>query len=139
GHDASPVLEPVGSLTTYLAGSDQETLLFNTVRLISYCGVFRGNYCLMETDFTGAVLTGAKFHKAICQGTLFCAVNLAEVTGLDKIRHEGPSHITTDSLTLSSGSIPERFLQQCGLTPWEIISARMYDPSLTPRDIEELQ
>src|SRR5208337_4106793 len=46
GHDASPVLEPVGSLTTYLAGSDQETLLFNTVRLISYCGVFRGNYCL---------------------------------------------------------------------------------------------
>src|SRR5208283_1051743 len=46
GHDASPVLEPVGSLTTYLAGSDQETLLFNTVRLISYCGVFRGNYCI---------------------------------------------------------------------------------------------
>src|SRR5208337_1239061 len=47
GHDASPVLEPVGSLTTYLAGSDQETLLFNMVRLISYCGVFRGNYCLI--------------------------------------------------------------------------------------------
>src|SRR5208337_1813751 len=44
GHDASPVLEPVGSLTTYLADSDQETLLFNTARLISYCGVFRGNY-----------------------------------------------------------------------------------------------
>src|SRR5208337_3780542 len=48
GHDASPVLEPVGSLTTYLAGSDQETLLFNTVRLISYCGVFCGNYWIGE-------------------------------------------------------------------------------------------
>jgi|GEM_PF-378698 len=94
---------------------------------------------LMETDFTGAELTGAKFHKAICQGTLFCAVNLAEVTGLNKIHHEGPSHITTDSLAFSSGRIPGRFLQQCGLAPWEIISARMYDSSLTPRDIEELQ
>src|SRR5271157_5465369 len=50
GHDASPVLEPVGSLTTYLAGSDQETLLFNTVRVISYCGVFRGNYWLVRED-----------------------------------------------------------------------------------------
>ena len=30
-----------------LASSDQETLLFNTVRLFSYCTVFRGNYCLM--------------------------------------------------------------------------------------------
>src|SRR5271157_4027761 len=53
GHDASPVLEPVGSLTTYLAGSDQETLLFNTVCLISYCGVFRGNYWVNETGLLG--------------------------------------------------------------------------------------
>jgi len=30
----------------HLAGSDQETLLFNTVRPLSSCGVFRGNYCL---------------------------------------------------------------------------------------------
>ena len=30
----------------HLAGSDQETLLFNTVRPLSCCGVFRGNYCL---------------------------------------------------------------------------------------------
>ena len=43
GHDASPVLEP-GS--HYLASSDQETLLFNTVRPLSCCTVFRGNYCL---------------------------------------------------------------------------------------------
>ena len=41
GHDASPVLEP-GS--HYLASSDQETLLFNTVRPLSCCTVFRGNY-----------------------------------------------------------------------------------------------
>ena len=30
----------------HLASSDQETLLFNTVRLLSCCGIFRGNYCL---------------------------------------------------------------------------------------------
>ena len=32
----------------HLASSDQETLLFNTVRLLSCCGVFRGNYCLAD-------------------------------------------------------------------------------------------
>jgi len=30
----------------HLAGSDQETLLFNTVHPLSCCTVFRGNYCL---------------------------------------------------------------------------------------------
>ena len=38
------------SVCPHLASSDQETLLFNTVRLLSCCGVFRGNYWL------GAVL-----------------------------------------------------------------------------------
>src|SRR5208283_3148764 len=33
---------------THLASSDQETLLFNTVRLLSCCGVFPGNYCLKD-------------------------------------------------------------------------------------------
>ena len=41
GHDASPVLKPE---SYHLAGSAQETLLFNTVRPLSCCGVFRGNY-----------------------------------------------------------------------------------------------
>ena len=31
----------------HLASSDQKTLLFNTVRLLSCCGVFRGNYWLL--------------------------------------------------------------------------------------------
>ena len=35
-----------GWVCPHLASSDQETLLFNTVRLFSYCTVFRGNYCL---------------------------------------------------------------------------------------------
>jgi hypothetical protein len=47
GHDASPVLDPG---TYYLAGSDQETLLFNTVHRISCCTVFRGNYCLKTEE-----------------------------------------------------------------------------------------
>ena len=52
GHDASPVSGPVGSATTYLAGSDQETLLFNTVRPLSCCGVFRGNHWIMGVTYS---------------------------------------------------------------------------------------
>jgi hypothetical protein len=37
----------------HLASSDQETLLFNTVRLLSCCGVFRGNYCVAAKAWVG--------------------------------------------------------------------------------------
>ena len=37
----------------HLADSDQETLLFNTVRLLSCCGVFRGNYWIEVFDVLG--------------------------------------------------------------------------------------
>jgi hypothetical protein len=30
-------------------------------------------------------------------------------------------------------------LQGCGLAPWEILNARLYDPNLTPHEISELQ
>src|SRR5208337_4024276 len=38
----------------HLAGSDQETLLFNTVRPLSCCGVFRGNYWLSPEGILSA-------------------------------------------------------------------------------------
>lgn len=53
--------------------------------------------------------------------------------------HFGPSHVSTDTLVKSKGAIPDVFLQGCGLQEWEILQAKMYDPTLTPNDIAELQ
>src|SRR5262249_13556325 len=61
------------------------------------------------------------------------------VTGLETVRHEGPSTIGTDTLFRSKGNIPEAFLRGCGLTPWEVLAANLYRPDLTPPGVAELQ
>src|SRR5208337_1953298 len=48
----------------HLAGSDQETLLSNTVRPLSCCGVFRGNYCL-EAANVALFFANASWYESI--------------------------------------------------------------------------
>ncbi len=44
-----------------------------------------------------------------------------------------------DTLSRSLGRIPEDFLRGCGLTAWEILTARLYDPTLAAARAGELQ
>jgi hypothetical protein len=53
-------------------------------------------------------------------------VDLAEVDGLEKVQHLGPSSVGVDTLFRSNGKIPEPFLRWCGV-PDELIT---YLPSL---------
>src|SRR5208337_166132 len=66
------------------------------------------------------------------------SLDLSEVQGLSSVQHDGPSSIGSDTLVLSKGRIPDTFLQGCGLAPWEVLSARLYDPNLTPHEVSEL-
>ena len=61
------------------------------------------------------------------------------VASLDSVTHVGPSTLGIDTLARSRGKIPEAFLRGCGLAPWEVLSARFYDPALTPPIFAELQ
>jgi uncharacterized protein YjbI with pentapeptide repeats len=87
----------------------------------------------------GAKLYGATLTGASCYGTSFADVDLSEVKGLDLVNHRGPSPISTSTLVRSWGKIPEAFLRGCGLTPWEVLSASLYDPDLTPARLKEIQ
>jgi len=87
----------------------------------------------------GAELYGATLTGASCYGTIFADVDLSEVVGLDLVNHRGPSPISTSTLARSRGKIPEAFLRLCGLTPWEVLSAGLYDPALTPSQAADLQ
>jgi uncharacterized protein YjbI with pentapeptide repeats len=94
---------------------------------------------LSKANLDRAVLSGADVSRAICVSTSFGNVDLSEANGLDFVEHEGPSTIGIDTLFLSKGKIREAFLRGCGLTPWEILSANLYRPELTPAGLSDLQ
>jgi uncharacterized protein YjbI with pentapeptide repeats len=101
-------------------------------------GAKLGGASLWRAVLYGANLTGADLSRASCEGTDFSDVDLSEIEGLDSIRHGGPSPVSTSTLALSKGKIPEAFLRGCGLSPWEVLSARLYDPGLTPPQVNDL-
>jgi TIR domain/Pentapeptide repeats (8 copies) len=75
---------------------------------------------LSEADLRGAHLSGANVIEAIlagalCRHTVLADVDLSQVTGLDSIKHLGPSTIGIDTLFRSKGNIPEAFLRGCGV------------------------
>jgi uncharacterized protein YjbI with pentapeptide repeats len=91
---------------------------------------------LMEADFSGADLREADLSDAEIGWTVFGDVDLSSVKGLVAVQHIGPSSVGLDTIRESKGHIPEKFLRGCGMSPWEIEVARLYDPSLTPTDIK---
>jgi len=71
-------------------------------------------------NFRGAKLDGVNFSGARINGTSFTDVNLSEARGLETVRHDGPSHVSIDTVYQSQGKIPEVFLRGCGV-PEEFI------------------
>ena len=90
------------------------------------------------TDFAGATMDGAVLQGAHCQATIWSEVDLSKVEGLDALEHLGPSTIGVETLRMSSGKLPEAFLRGCGLSDWEIEAARLYDPSLSNEQINDI-
>jgi hypothetical protein len=91
------------------------------------------------TDLTGAYLYADKLHGANMRAarigyTVFVAMDLRGVQGLDTIRHDGPSSIGIDTLYRSQGDIPEIFLRGCGVPDSMIEYARSLVAAERPFD-----
>jgi uncharacterized protein YjbI with pentapeptide repeats len=69
---------------------------------------------LRLTNLTHATLTDGNLDGASLGDTLLCDVDLRGATGLDDVRHRGPSSIDHRTL-VQSGSLPLPFLRGCGL------------------------
>jgi hypothetical protein len=80
---------------------------------------------LSVANLSGADLSGADLSAARCGWTLFVNVDLSRATGLDSVRHEGPSTVGIDTLFASDGKVPEWFLHACGV-PEELIGYLPY-------------
>ncbi len=104
---------------------------------------------LRDADLTGANLRGANltdtrlegaiFTNGRVGGTVFADLDLRQAKGLETLHHGSPSTVGTDTLSRSVGKIPDIFLRGCGLTAWEILAAKEYDPSLSRAEREDLQ
>lgn len=103
---------------------------------------------LLEADLTGAELnesnlnranlTKANLSSATIEHTNFGINDLREAVGLEKVIHHGPSIISTHTIQLSLGNIPDAFLRGCGLSDWEIEEAKLYNPDLSNEEINKI-
>jgi uncharacterized protein YjbI with pentapeptide repeats len=91
---------------------------------------------LTEANLSGADLTGATLTMAYLE-TVFGDTNLTAVQGLETCYHSGPS--TLDLRTLAkSGPLPWDVLWRCGLNDWQIEATKLYQPDLTPAQINDI-
>ncbi len=98
------------------------------------CGAALGG-----TNFGSATLHLSEFTGATMSSTALGGLDLTDVRGLESIVHLGPSHVATDTLAESRGRVPAKFLRGCGLQPWEIEAAKIYDPELTALQVADIQ
>ena len=94
---------------------------------------------LRRTDLSGVNLSRANVSYSKTSFTSFGDVDLSSCLGLETIVHLSPSRISTSTLEQSKGQIPVEFLRGCGLSDWEIESAKLYNPELSNQEISELQ
>jgi uncharacterized protein YjbI with pentapeptide repeats len=85
------------------------------LRWATLCGADLRRSDLGWANLSDADLTGANIRGAICRRTIFVRINMSEVRGLDSVKHEGPSTISTDTLFFSRGGLHKAFLRGCGL------------------------
>jgi len=96
---------------------------------------------LYDANFTGAdlrvanlcvsTLSGANLSRAEMGSTVLGNVDLSDTTGLESIRHSGPSTIGIDTIYRSKGHIPEIFLRRAGVPDRFIMYSRYPVGSLT--------
>ena len=87
---------------------------------------------VLGTNFQGASLANSKLTDASVGEVVFAENDLSAVLGLETVHHSGPSSIGIDTLYLSKGKIPEKFLRGCGV-PEDFIT---YAKSLAANPIE---
>ena len=102
---------------------------------------------LREADLTGAKLnrtnlTLASLNRAILEHahvweTLFARVDLSKVQGLDKCIQPGPSVIDERTFR-ESGQLPLKFLQDCGLSDWQIEASKLNQRGLSRSQITDI-
>jgi hypothetical protein len=87
----------------------------STLRGANLCEVDLDGACLYKTNLNLANLDDVNFSHSTLKSTYFLNVDLSKSKGLNKVRHDGPSTISLDTLFRSRGNIPASFFQGAGV------------------------
>jgi uncharacterized protein YjbI with pentapeptide repeats len=85
---------------------------------IEACSMLETKLCradLCTTQFSDMNIFAPDFTGAQMGHTIFADVDLSRAQGLDRIVHRGPSTLGVDTLLRSKGTLPDVFLDGCGL------------------------
>jgi uncharacterized protein YjbI with pentapeptide repeats len=96
------------------------------------------NAKIWRVNFWGTTFKQTKLNGAEIGLAIFGNNNLWDVEGLDEVNHTSASTIGADTIKLSNGKIPEKFLRGCGLSDWEIESVKLYQPGLSSKEIDDI-
>jgi len=94
---------------------------------------------LREADLSGVNFLNSNLGQAIMGGNTLAKIDFSKTYDLHSVIHEYSSTVGTDTIRLSKGKIPAVFLRGCGLSDWEIESAKLYNPNLTNDEIVKIQ
>src|SRR5262249_34466216 len=97
--------------------------------------LIRANLCatyLIGADLSGANLFGVDVDLSIVDSTVFAALDLSTVQGLESVRHYGPSTIGIDTIYKSKGQIPEIFLRNAGVPDPFIVHMKALVGAMSP-------
>jgi hypothetical protein len=73
------------------------------------------NSYLYYANLNGAMLSGTKFGGSFIAFTVFAGLDLRLAEGLENVKHDGPSEVSTSTIYQSEGKIPEKFLRGGGI------------------------
>ena len=121
-HDITPDLRGAILSDAALSGANLSGAILNGAILneadlsgADLSGADLSDSVLIGADLSEANLSGAILSQAKIGWTIFGHIDLRSTRGLEKVRHEGPSYISTSTLSWSEGEIPEAFLRGTGL------------------------
>ena len=77
--------------------------------------------------------------EAIFWRTVFVGCDLAGVRQMERGEFRSSCSLDMESLRLGEGAIDQHILRKCGFAPWEVEAAKLFDPTLTAVQIQELQ
>ena len=93
---------------------------------------------LRGVNFFNVNVFGAILHKAFFGSAIISDTDFSEAVSIETLQHISPSVIGTDTLRKSKGKLPESFLRGCGLSDYEIETAKLYNPDLTNDEITSI-
>jgi hypothetical protein len=93
---------------------------------------------LWWTELTATNIAGTQFKESYFYYTILGNLDLSKARGLRNVFHIGPCTIGTNTIRLSKGKIPDKFLRGCGLSDLEIEQAKLSNPRLSNDDVTNI-